>query len=130
MRASTARESRLRKRADFLRVQRVGVPVRTNHFVLLLCAREQAGPTRLGLVVTKKTGNAVIRNRIKRLCRECFRLHPPVPKNTAPKAVGLDLVVVAKPGAHELGLRGVQAEWKAAEPRLRAACEKVLGDRQ
>lgn len=32
---------------------------------------------RLGIVVRKKFGNAVMRNRVKRVVRETFRLHPP-----------------------------------------------------
>jgi ribonuclease P protein component len=47
---------------------------------------------RLGITVTKKVGNAVVRNRIKRLVREWMRLHGWVP-------VGWDLVVVAKDSA-------------------------------
>ena len=117
------RDRRLRKRVDFLRVQRVGVPVRTSHFVLLVCGRHEKGPTRMGIVVTKKNGNAVVRNRIKRLCRECFRLTPILPE-------GVDFVVIAKAGAEDLGLGGVQAEWRAAQPRLKTACEKVLGERR
>jgi ribonuclease P protein component len=116
----TARASRLRKRADFLRVQRDGRPVRTAHFVLLVSARPDAGPARLGIVATKKTGNAVVRNRIKRLCRECFRLAPEMLPN------GVDFVVIAKAGAGDLGIGDVQKEWSAAAPKLRTQCEKVL----
>lgn len=101
-------------------MQKIGRSVRTRHFVLLLAAREAPGPARLGVVATKKTGGAVVRNRIKRLCRECFR--------TTPELVlaGVDLVVIAKPGAGDLGLRDVRAEWSGAAARLRAECEKAL----
>jgi ribonuclease P protein component len=103
-----------------VRAQKAGLPVRTRHFVLLVCAREQDGPTRLGIVATKKNGNAVVRNRIKRLCRECFRHSPSLlPEN-------IDFIVIAKTGAHELRLQEVQAEWAAAGAKLRAQCEITL----
>jgi ribonuclease P protein component len=59
--------------------------------------REPDGPlpTRLGITVTRKIGNAVARNRIKRLVREVFRLH------RARLPEGLDLVWVAKQQAAE-----------------------------
>ncbi|PRP95691.1 Ribonuclease P protein component [Enhygromyxa salina] len=47
-------------------------------------------PTRLGITVTRKVGNAVVRNRIKRLVREVFRQH------RARLPPGLDIVWVAK----------------------------------
>ncbi len=42
------------------------------HF-LVIYTSEQKGKTRVGITVTKKVGNAVTRNRIKRLSREFFR---------------------------------------------------------
>ncbi|HXN34047.1 MAG TPA: ribonuclease P protein component, partial [Polyangiaceae bacterium] len=61
------------------------------------------------------------RNRIKRLCRECFRLAPSL------ILANVDLVVIARPGAGKLALGDVQREWSAVATKLRAHCEKVLG---
>lgn len=49
-------------------------------------------PWRLGMAVTKKTGSAVRRNRVRRLIRECFRLE------RADVEPGFDYVVVPKRG--------------------------------
>jgi ribonuclease P protein component len=108
---------------DFVRVQKDGAPVRTPHFVLLVARRVEDGLSRLGIVTTRKIGNAVVRNRIKRLCRESFRLNPDLLPNN------VDLVVIAKEGAGTLKLGDVQAEWARASAKLRAQCEKVLGAR-
>jgi ribonuclease P protein component len=51
----------------------------------------ELGRCRLGLTVTRKVGSAVSRNRVKRVLRDCFR------RNRAQLAVGLDLVVNARP---------------------------------
>ena len=114
MRFGYGPERRLRRRSDFLRVQAKGLRASTAHFVLLVAARplESPGPARLGVVATKKIGHAVARNRVKRLCREAFRLTPGLVPD------GVDLVVIAKPGAPELGLAEVRAEWERARPVL------------
>ena len=67
----------------------------------------------MGLVVSRAIGSAVRRNRVKRLCRECFRLSSWLPD-------GVDLVVIARAGAPELGLEDVRAEWRAVARLLKA----------
>lgn len=79
-------------------------------------------PSRLGIVVTRKVGNATVRNRIKRVCRECFRLWP----GFVPDEV--DLVVIARDGAGLLPLAAVRDEWAKARPSLLKRCASVLAD--
>ena len=84
---------RLRQRAEFLVVQSGGAKLHGRH--VLAIARRRAEPEecgRLGVTVTKKVGNAVVRNRIKRMLREWMRQHGWVP-------AGWDLVLVAKDSA-------------------------------
>jgi ribonuclease P protein component len=84
------KEMRLRRRAEFVTVQQDGMKLHGRH--LLAMARKRSDPElvgRLGITVTKKVGNAVVRNRIKRLVREWMRLHGWIP-------AGWDIVVVAK----------------------------------
>ena len=96
---------RLRRRGEFIRVQSTGRKVHGRHFVALVAPSPVApsGPSsdaapgsspgaalgRVGFTVTKRIGNAVIRNRIKRSAREWLRRHGWVP-------VGNDVVFIAK----------------------------------
>ena len=64
---------RLKRRADFLAAA-TGSKVPAGPFVLQTRARDDRGPGRVGFTVTKKTGNAVERNRIRRRLRELVRL--------------------------------------------------------
>jgi ribonuclease P protein component len=65
---------RLRKRAEFLAVRR-GETRRGRLFLLEVLDRGEAGAARVGFTVTKKAGNAVQRNRIRRRLKEAVRLH-------------------------------------------------------
>ena len=93
---------RLRQRRDFLRAQAQGKRLHTRHFGVVL-APMAAGHPRLGLVVTRRLGKAVQRNRIKRVLREFFRRH-----QTGLPA--FDLVIMAKKGAAALGYHEVEEE--------------------
>lgn len=63
---------RLRRRADFLAAAS-GTKLPTAAFVLQVRQRDDKGPVRVGFTVSKKVGNAVERNRIRRRLREMVR---------------------------------------------------------
>ena len=83
---------RLRKRREFVRAQGAARAARVKHALLLLHRRGDDGPLRLGVVASKRVGNAVRRNRGKRLVREWFR-HLDSPLK------GCDVVVVLRASA-------------------------------
>lgn len=64
---------RLRQRADFLAAAS-GIKVPATAFVLQARKRRDTGPARFGFTVSKKVGNAVERNRVRRRLREIVRL--------------------------------------------------------
>ncbi len=87
---------RLRRRREFLAAAR-GQRAPREAFVLQCAGRgepERAAVAGVGLTVTKRIGNAVVRNRARRRLREALRLTLP-----GPARGGHDYVVVARPGA-------------------------------
>ena len=67
-----SRDQRLRKRADFDHVRSHGKRVSDRLFVLIV-APSEPDQTRWGLAVSRRVGNAVVRNRVKRKIRESIR---------------------------------------------------------
>lgn len=83
--------SRLRKRAEFLAV-RAGEKRRGRLFLLeVLDSGDRERRARTGITVTKKVGNAVERNRIRRRIREALRI-----KAAGDMTPGTDYVIVAR----------------------------------
>lgn len=80
---------RLKKNSEFKTVFSCGESVATRGFVLYR-RNNQTGKNRVGFVASKRLGNAVKRNRVKRLMREAFRLHA---KNIKQ---GYDMVFIAR----------------------------------
>lgn len=104
-RYSHPRSHRLLTKRDYDQVFKLGEKQVGRHFVCYTVRKEEPGDNKLGMVVSRKVGKAVVRNRVKRCIRECFRLHQG-------RFLGpVELVVVARaeaarlePGACELSL--------------------------
>lgn len=83
---------RLRRSREFARVRRAGRSAGTSLLVLYVLPR-RSPQARVGFSVSKRVGNAVVRNRVKRHMREAIRLHLPQLRS------GQDLVLIARPSA-------------------------------
>lgn len=85
----------LKRQEDFKRCYKSGRSKANSCLVLYVCERKDADPAkkpgnRIGISVSKKVGNSVVRHRVRRRIRESYRLHETEFNS------GLDLVVVAR----------------------------------
>ena len=84
----------LKKNRDFQFVYQNGKSV-ANRYLVMYVLHSGTHRNRLGISVSKKVGNSVVRHRLTRLIRESYRL------NESKFDDGLDLIVIARPGAKE-----------------------------
>ncbi|MCA9494727.1 MAG: ribonuclease P protein component [Myxococcales bacterium] len=95
-------ERRLRRTRDYDRVQRTGRRIQGRHLVVVHATNGLDGP-RFGLAVSRKVGNAVVRNRVKRWIRDAIRHHMAgVPSR--------DVVFIARASAATAGHAALSAE--------------------
>ncbi len=103
---------RLRSRREFLIVQDTGMKVSADCVLALFKPNgKPAEPCRIGLTVSSKVGNAVVRNRVRRRLRELYRTR----RDELPK--GLDMVLIARNSA-------ATAEW----PVFVRSFERVIAE--
>ncbi len=104
-----SRKERIAKNWEYREAFREGKKISTDFFVAFFNKKENL---RLGISVSKKVGNACLRNRVKRQIREFFRLN----KKSFP--IG-DIVFVAKPKISSLDNSAIRREIKKAAERLK-----------
>lgn len=118
---------RIRRRREFREVQSRGRRVRTAHFILLLYARSPREPddgaARLGIIASRKIGNAVRRNRAKRLVREAFRATRDLMQPE------IDLVVIVRRDLQGMKLDDVVAEWRQVSTVIDRRVREAKADR-
>lgn len=85
----------LKKNSDFQKVYRQGKSYANRYLVMYVLENNTEG-NRLGISVSKKVGNSVIRHHLTRLIRESYRLHEDMFNN------GLDIVVIARSTARDI----------------------------
>lgn len=112
-------DQRIRKRSAFREIQASATKVVTPNFVFLMRASEPERGARLGITASRRVGNAVHRNRAKRVVRESFRAL----RSSYPR--GFDLVVIARRAIHQMSLSQVVAEWLAARKRMDKAFARM-----
>ncbi len=108
----------IKKNSDFQKVYHTGKS-HANRQLVMYVKRTDAPDVRIGISVSKKVGNSVVRHHLTRLIRESFRLHRDMLET------GLDIVVVARAAAkdseyktmeraflHLCGLHGILRESK------------------
>ena len=82
----------LKKNCDFQYVYRNGKSY-ANKYLVMYILENHGDRNRLGISVSKKVGNSVVRHRVTRLVRESYRLHENIFNS------GLDIVVIARNSA-------------------------------
>lgn len=76
---------------------------RANKYLVMYVKENSLGMNRIGISVSKKVGNSVVRHRITRLVRESYRLHENVFNS------GLDMVIVARVSAADVGYYEIES---------------------
>jgi ribonuclease P protein component len=112
---SLPRLHRLRRRSEIKRVQDQGARF-VSGAVVLMIQQNPEGLRRLGVTVSSKVGNSVVRSQVKRWFREIFR------RGRALLPPGCDVVMVARAAAAKSSLKELQGQFETA---ARQACRRL-----
>ena len=115
------RVQRLRQRADFIATA-AGAKAHAAGFVLQSRDRHDQAPPRVGYTVSKKVGNAVERNRVRRRLREVVRL-----AGAEGMQSGRDYVLIGRRAALGLGFNALIDDIAAALARVHGAARRRRG---
>ncbi len=107
------RSHRLRKRRDIVGVQDRGERFAVGTLVVMM-APNALGCRRLGVTVSSKVGNAVVRARVKRWLRDVFR------KERSLLPGSMDVVLIARSSAPGAGLPRLRADFRKAAAAARS----------
>ena len=95
----------IKKNSDFQIVYKKGRSY-ANKLLVMYVYEAGGDQTRIGISVSKKVGNSVVRHRVTRLLRESFRLHREQTDS------GLDIVVVARAAAKDSDYKKIESAYR------------------
>jgi ribonuclease P protein component len=107
------RQARIKQGRDFSRLRRDGERLTSGCLIANWQARPLPAPSRLGVITAGRIGNAVVRNRARRLLRESFRVHQ------HDLARPVDLVLVARASIAGKGFTEVEKDFLTALRKAR-----------
>lgn len=113
----------LKKNRDFQRVYQKGMSY-ANHMMVLYLLQQKTKQKKVGFAAGKRLGNAVIRNRVKRLLREVYRL------NQHRLIDGIELLLVGRKPIIDVGYQEVDRAFKALCKRAKILVEKDGGTKR
>jgi ribonuclease P protein component len=109
-----SRASRVRRRGEFQRVFDLSLRSKGRYFTVLVAPNE-TGRTRLGIVASRKLGDAVRRNRAKRLIRQIFRQTKSLPTRPA-----VDVVVIPRRELFDAAYSSLESDFRGTLQRCAA----------
>ena len=92
----------LKSNQEFKNIYNNGIS-KANRYLVMYVLENSKEINRLGISVSKKVGNSVVRHHIKRCIKESYRLHEDMFNS------GLDIVVVARKGASDLNYHEIES---------------------
>ena len=92
----------LKKNADFQNVYKCGKSF-ANRYLVMYVKENDLSTNRIGISVSKKVGNSVVRHRVKRLILESYRLHEDMFNS------GLDMVIIARSTAKDKSYKEISS---------------------
>jgi ribonuclease P protein component len=113
---------RLKRRQDFVAAAKASYAAMPG-MVVQARDRKDGAPPRVGFTATKKLGNAVVRNRVKRRLREIARLH--LEGQAKP---GLDYVLIGRGTSLERSFADLMNDLNSALKRLHRNVQRAADD--
>ncbi len=92
----------LKKNSDFQKVYKQGKSY-ANRYLVMYMMENGTGRNRIGISVSKKVGNSIVRHRLKRLIKEAYRLQEELFQSN------LDIVIIARMSAKEISYQEVKS---------------------